>query len=213
LRSHLRPELFIDVGGNYGTHSLLFLASAVETITVEPNPECREYFMRLCGANGLVPKIEPYAAGASAGEVSLAFPEGETWLGSVNAAVSDSFLPSSKVVTLRVPQRPLDDLKDRVRGRRTLIKIDAEGSELAILLGADSILRDFSPMVIFESWQDETRAAIFDELYSRGYEIRALPFDPALEGSAPPPSQVAMTAATNFIAYHPRTHATALARS
>jgi hypothetical protein len=34
LQSLRRPDLFIDVGANYGTHSVLFLGSGVETISV-----------------------------------------------------------------------------------------------------------------------------------------------------------------------------------
>ncbi|CAA9891487.1 conserved hypothetical protein [Candidatus Methylobacter favarea] len=38
------PELFIDIGANYGTHSLLFLVHQIKTITFEPNASCHDFF-------------------------------------------------------------------------------------------------------------------------------------------------------------------------
>ena len=43
LKSDNPPQLFIDIGANYGTHSLLFLAHRIETITFEPNAACYDY--------------------------------------------------------------------------------------------------------------------------------------------------------------------------
>jgi hypothetical protein len=48
IRSRMRPELFLDVGANYGVHSLLFLAHNIPTITFEPNSTCHAYLHETC---------------------------------------------------------------------------------------------------------------------------------------------------------------------
>ena len=58
-----RPDLFIDVGGNFGTHSLLFLIQGIRTITFEPNRACHPYFLEVCRLNKLQPALESVALG------------------------------------------------------------------------------------------------------------------------------------------------------
>src|SRR5262245_38673232 len=58
LRSSIRPDFFIDVGANFGVHSLLFLACHIKTISFEPNLDCHAEFKHLCAMNGLMPEIQ-----------------------------------------------------------------------------------------------------------------------------------------------------------
>ena len=44
IHSDRRPDFFIDIGANYGTHSLLFLVHDILTLSFEPNPHCHSYF-------------------------------------------------------------------------------------------------------------------------------------------------------------------------
>src|SRR5262245_16874733 len=48
LRFSKRPDLFIDIGANYGTDSILFLVCGVRTISFEPNALCHRSFRELC---------------------------------------------------------------------------------------------------------------------------------------------------------------------
>ena len=83
LASAERPEIFLDVGANYGTHSILFASQGVRTISFEPNPECRDYQRIACEWNRLDIQWEPVAIGDHDGEVELVYPRGKTWLGSI----------------------------------------------------------------------------------------------------------------------------------
>ena len=67
---------------------------------------------------------------------------------------------------------PLDSMQyEKVR----LIKIDVEGHELSVLLGAEHTLRENNyPPIIFEAWTwkfPEKRKALFDHLENLGYTI------------------------------------------
>lgn len=78
----------------------------------------------------------------------------------------------SEGVTERMIIIPLDAIQyEKIR----LIKIDVEGHELQVLLGAEHTLRENNyPPIIFESWTwkfPEKRRAVFDHLENLGYTI------------------------------------------
>jgi FkbM family methyltransferase len=78
----------------------------------------------------------------------------------------------SEGVTERMIIIPLDSMQyEKVR----LIKIDVEGHELSVLLGAEHTLRENNyPPIIFEAWTwkfPEKRQAVFSHLENLGYEI------------------------------------------
>ena len=174
-----RPDLFVDVGANYGTHSLLFLVAGVETLTFEPNDGCHEYFREACAANGVAPNLQPIALGAKPGQVALYFPPGETWLGSTEPSVIEQLRSEGRVQLERrdVEVRTLDQYADRFAGRRTLLKIDAEGHELAILRGAERVLHDHRPIVIFEALPESDRDGVAKLFAGAGYDIGTIPAD------------------------------------
>ena len=78
----------------------------------------------------------------------------------------------SEGVTERMIIIPLDSMQyEKVR----LIKIDVEGHELSVLLGAEHTLRENNyPPIIFEAWTwkfPEKRQALFAHLENLGYTI------------------------------------------
>ncbi|MFL5560252.1 MAG: FkbM family methyltransferase [Gemmatimonadaceae bacterium] len=177
LEGAWRPELFVDVGANYGTHSLLFLVAGVPALTFEPNDSCHEYFREACAASGVTPDLQPVALGAVPGQLALYFPPGETWLGSTEPEVIERLRREGSVPLERrdVEVRCLDQYGDRFAGKRALVKIDAEGHEQAILQGAERVLRDHRPLVIFEALPGSDRQSVAKLFTDAGYEIGFLP--------------------------------------
>jgi len=171
-----RPELFVDIGANYGLHSAFFLVHGVPTVSFEPNPRCHEYFRELARWNQVACHIQQVALGATEGWVDISFPERDTWLGSANSAIVDQVIEAHGPVTRsRVPQTTLDAFTQRDGRRPDLIKIDTEGNEAAILEGARNTLGTCRPWVIFESWRDSGRASLLAFFEDLGYRICALP--------------------------------------
>ena len=170
-----RPDLFIDVGANYGTHSLIFLVAGVSTLTFEPNDTCHEYFREACALNGVTPDLQPVALGDAPGELDLYFPPDQTWLGTSEPHLIERLRREGRLETRHVRVRTLDEYAGGIRGERVLLKIDAEGHELAILRGATRLLRERRPTVIFEALPDSGRAALADFFSSFGYRVTALP--------------------------------------
>jgi hypothetical protein len=74
LGSRYRPDVFIDIGANYGVHSALFLSAGVKIVAFEPNPRCVDYFERVKELNGFrETRWEPIALGESNCEGAVAF--------------------------------------------------------------------------------------------------------------------------------------------
>jgi FkbM family methyltransferase len=175
LTGEQRPELFVDIGTNYGTHSLLFLVAGVPALSFEPNSSCHQYFVDACRLNAVGPRLEHAALGERTGEVEIFFPERETWLGSLNPRVIETLRDRPGVRSERVGMRRLDRYLGELAGRRVLVKIDAEDHELAVLAGAERVLAEVRPMVIFEAHRGNARAALFDFFDQRGFRIAHLP--------------------------------------
>jgi FkbM family methyltransferase len=177
LQSPCPPDVFVDIGANYGNHSLLFLVHEVDVLTFEPNNTCHAYFREVCALNRVNPRLEPVALGAARGEADLVYPRRETWLGSVDHDTINALRERSDMVTERVQVKRLDDYLEVLIGRRVLIKIDAEGHEVSILQGAHRTLHEVRPLVLFESWNGhaEKRAALLGTFRELHYCIAHVP--------------------------------------
>ncbi|MGN6057186.1 MAG: FkbM family methyltransferase [Sphingomicrobium sp.] len=196
LASRARPAQFIDVGANYGCHSLLLARGGVPTLSFEPNPDCIAYFRRWATANGIQANIEPVALGDSNGEVHIDFPPKETWLG----MVSDKEDLPEGYRRITVPVRRLDDYIDKLAPGPLLIKLDAEGSEPAIIRGAERIIAELQPNIIFECWNNaDAREAMLEACAGR-FAIYSLPWRPGSDSVPIDAPTFVRDPETNYIA-------------
>jgi len=195
-----RPTLFVDIGANYGTHSLLFLVSGIDTLTFEPNAACHPAFLRMCSQNAVTSSWQPVALGSVNGEVTLTYPETETWLGSSTPELLASFGERRDLVRVQVEQRRLDDFLEKMRGHRVLVKIDTEGNEADVLEGAVQVMKEIRPAIIFESWKAGGRPTLHAVLGRFAYEIRRLPWDGSRVGEPLSLEQFEASDDSNFVA-------------
>jgi FkbM family methyltransferase len=207
LKSPDPPTVFLDVGANYGTHSLLFLVHGIETISFEPNSSCHAYFEEVCEINNVTPRLIGVVLGKEArGYAHLSYPPRDTWLGSTDVEVIGAFGPRDELKTERVRQQPLDDYLAELRGKRILIKIDTEGSEYGILQGASAVLRELRPVIILECWRSLQRARLFDFLLGNQYRLAKLPWNPAMSTDSLTRAEFIATDMTNFAALPAEKH-------
>ncbi|MGH7311904.1 MAG: FkbM family methyltransferase [Candidatus Rokuibacteriota bacterium] len=175
VRSPRRPRVVFDVGANYGLHALRFLAVGARAVAFEPNPACHQYFRECCALNGLAAEIHAVAVAEARGSARLMVPGDATYLGTIVPAVGERWAGRPDVTTMTVPQVTLDDVVEEHGEGPDLVKIDTEGSELAVLQGAVRVLQRRRPLVVFESWPSTgDRAALFDLLDRAGYGIQAV---------------------------------------
>ena len=169
-------DLFIDIGGNYGGHSLLFLVNKIETLTFEPNNSCHNYFKEICQLNAVSPCLQPIAIGDQRGTVTLSYPSDETWLGSICEKTIETLNKKKNIVVQHVEIKPIDDFMEKMVDKKVVIKIDTEGNELSVLKGANRTLSEIKPLVIFECFKEAQREEIFNFFESKKYAIYKLPF-------------------------------------
>jgi FkbM family methyltransferase len=134
---YLRQEdLFVDVGANVGSYTILASAGVgSEVLAFEPGGEAFAWLVRNIELNGVSERVEARceAAGASAGTAS--FTSGLDTINRID--------PQGSVT---VPVTTVDALC----GRRNpaLIKIDVEGREKDVLVGAASVLSGSAPLAV-----------------------------------------------------------------
>ena len=179
----LLPEgdgLFLDIGANDGVSALSFrkINSSYAIYSIEPNPLHKDSLERLKR------RLQRFdfclcAVGDEAGSVTLSMP---TYKGIPNhsgafcapqqktifeAELSPHVVERLKYITRSVLVIRVDDL----RLSPTVVKIDAEGYDLKILLGMQETLRRCRPILMIENNPSSVEAitALLGEL---GYQVR-----------------------------------------
>jgi FkbM family methyltransferase len=167
LIRHGRPRLVLDVGSNYGVFSIRWLVHGIRTISFEPNPVCNEYLRTVSRRNGVTPCIEEVALGAEESRVTLSFPPGQEWLGTTRITAG----AGTSLRQIEVEQWTVDGYCHDHNLIPGLLKVDTEGSDLAVLRGASQTLMKHRPLVLFESLDRDERDEYRECLVRVGYSI------------------------------------------
>ena len=168
----LRPGMtFVDVGANFGYYSVL-AASQVgprgRVFSFEANDAVADLLWRSVNVNGFEDRVTvvPRAVHETSGKIS--FSRLERLLGASRVADFDAALLEQyhdEAVTVQVDAVSLDDFFADDAIGVDVVKIDAEGSEPAILRGMAGILRSRPAVkVVFEYGPDNIRSAGDDPL-------------------------------------------------
>ena len=201
---------FVDVGANVGVYTAWAsrcVGSSGRVFAFEPLPTTREYLEHVIALNALGNvRVVPKALGAGPGTVDLwMFPHAS----GLTSAVSPTDESSAQRVA--VSMSTLDDeLRTAGGSSPTLVKIDVEGYEMAVLRGAARTLAaGDGPAVVFEAQPDLlARTGVrfadiptwFEDQF--GYRLFALlpsGLQPIVPGTATPPT-------LNTLALHPERH-------
>ena len=129
-----RGEGFLDVGANVGSYTVLAAGGAEALVTsVEPIPRTFAHLQQNVALNGLSGTVTAWQGGLSDSVGVLRF---TTNLDAVNHVLREG----EREQAVEVPVRTLDDLVGL--NIPTLIKIDVEGYERPVLMGATRTLAD-----------------------------------------------------------------------
>lgn len=193
-------KLFLDIGANYGTHSLLFLVNGVSTISFEPNETLKKEFDLYCEMNHVKGNMELLALGERNDTVKFWFTPQETWNGTIVNTIADKLKESEGPVQLEVKLTTLDDHVGQHDLKPDLIKIDTEGNEIHVLNGSRKTISQLQPMIIFESNQFPERPVLWEFFSSVDYDICKLPYCPGKQNKLLNEQQFAKIWDTNYIA-------------
>jgi FkbM family methyltransferase len=202
-RQFLAPGMsVIDVGANVGVYTFLAARCVGETgkvFAVEPTPTCVTCLESTISRNALGMQVKTIAAaaGESDGQVSFAMEAASVF----NRVVTDAETTES----FTVRQITLDNLWE-MEGRPPidLLKVDAEGAELATFRGAEQLLRTAVPVVLFENLHglEAKGAASAEYLSELGYQFYI--YRPAIGDLQPTNWQADAATSLNIIAITPQ---------
>jgi len=173
IREYLQPtDIACDIGANKGSfiYWLSRWCSKGRVIAFEPQPGLARGLQNICEAIDLDNvTIEARAAYSHSGQQDLFVPRGHQPGASLNRQTGEG----ESFEILSVPLVSLDEYFSESE-KVGLLKIDAEGAELEILKGAERILRQHAPLLVFECENRHlTRGSVsdvFSYLDSLGYQ-------------------------------------------
>jgi FkbM family methyltransferase len=163
-------ETVVDVGANKGSY-LYWMSRAVgrgRVVAFEPQPNLAVYLRKVvvaCDLRNVT--VEEKAASERCGTMILHMPGGG---GSPGASLEDAVRSREACGQIEVETVKLDDYFAGCSRRISVIKVDAEGHEFSVFRGAERILLEHSPLLIFEAENRHlSRGTVFDVLnYLRG---------------------------------------------
>lgn len=167
-----KKVLFLDVGGDIGTYSVLagglFPADQVKIFCFEPIPESYNLILDNLKRNGLTGKVQPVQSALFSEDgrsVDIEY--------NVNAPGSSTMKDGRAAVSkkVKVSTQRLDTLlgKEVKNYDAVVFKIDVEGVEREVLEGSTSILK--SGKEVYIMLEDFVNPAILDYLESEGLQF------------------------------------------
>jgi FkbM family methyltransferase len=180
VRSLGRVGEYVDAGAHLGTHTIWFatMCPATHVHAFEPVERYADVVRRNVAANLLDEKITVYQTGLAARRGrSTNYMSSEHQLGFVEGA--------STGVTEDFPVERLDDV---IHGPVAVIKVDVEGMEAAVLLGAARILSQHRPLIFAEAHNYAALKEIARQIALFGYRPTGRVFNssPTYEFSTQP---------------------------
>ncbi len=156
----LRPgDLFVDVGANVGTYSLLAASAGAEVIAFEPG-EALPALHDNIRLNALQQRIEVHEAAVAATDGAVRFTTGRDTMNKIDES-GDASVPSVRLDSVLASRTPM------------LIKVDVEGRESDVLRGAPRALESVMGLIL-ENGIDTPR--LTRDLRGRG--LRPFKYDP-----------------------------------
>jgi FkbM family methyltransferase len=152
IMKNIRPEsIYLDVGANIGSTSLpvAILHPTVEVNSFEPNPKIYEKLSKNIRLNSIT-NIAAFniGIGSSNSPAQFYFSGAKK----TNHGTSSLNLNADIVspVEIEIDIRRIDDLYANPDKPIGLIKIDVQGFEMDVLLGARLTVKRFAPIILFE---------------------------------------------------------------
>lgn len=147
LEQHVFPRLptksvCLDVGANIGNHAVAFSKTFGTVVAFEPNP----IVFSLLQANSIGLNIKPINSGLSSKSGKLLFEQEFDNLGA--SKIVDLASPSSIEILVATLD---DELAENEIQAASFIKIDVEGHEYEVLLGAKELLKTAKPVLAIEA--------------------------------------------------------------
>ncbi len=205
-RTQIRPDMtVIDVGANVGVYTFSAAQRVGETgkvIAIEPFKACVNCLQETSRINQL-PWVKIYEAAASdhCGSAKLSLHNASE----LNEVISDNSPNYDLANTVTIQCLTLDSLIETENLTRVdWLKIDAEGHEIKVLQGAERLLTEFKPNIIYENIAGAhgSNGAIMQYIQAKGYQVYS--YRPYIQELVPVTDANQLNSQLNLIAvYNP----------
>lgn len=161
-------DVFVDIGANIGFYTCLARFAQLHVVAIEPLPKNLNYLYANILENGWK-DVEVFPVGLSE-RPGLASLYGGS---STGASLIAGWAGSSRLFCRTIPVSTLDTLlNERFAGKKILIKIDVEGAEYPVLLGALHVMRlQQKPTWIVEISLNEFHPEGMNEYFQQTFEL------------------------------------------
>ncbi len=161
-----KDDVVLEIGANIGVLTVPLARRVKRVIAFEPQPETHALLVKNL-PNNEISNVEVYkcAIGAFDGVVSMPT---LTEVDEYDGIIGDYGGPEVGYGSLQVEQRKLDSFFDLPK--IAFIKMDCEGSELNVLLGAEKLIARDRPILYPESNRPEQEAPMLKWMTNHDYE-------------------------------------------
>jgi FkbM family methyltransferase len=186
VRKYVDPSKdVIDIGANVGFYTILaasLLTPERKVLSIEPTPGAIMLLSRNIQRNNQSQRVILYegAATSTRRRISLNIVEGHEEYSST-ATLSHPAVAGAAVTVLDVEGVSIDQLVAQFNLCPGFMKIDTEGTEYDVLLGSDSTLTEFRPIILCEIFMDDmlraaggTPGKSIELLRKHGYEVQKI---------------------------------------
>jgi len=173
---NLDKGIFVDVGANIGKYTVIVgkaLKNNGKVISFEPMPENFEILKKNIKLNK-INNVFTFECGLGDKEEKLDLYLDEVGVGGgAHSLVKDN--PNTTNNKIKITIRKLDNIvKELKLNRVDLIKIDVEGFESNVLIGAIDTLKKYHPKIIFEVWDKTYLNKVKNVLELFNYQIKKI---------------------------------------
>ena len=170
-------KVFYDIGSHYGWFSLAWLSSGGAFVELfEPSIDNGKILEETIKRNKYIKKsnLHNFALGDKPHKSKLYLFPGDSSRNFVDENKQELGNNKSELFD-EVQIEIIDDIYNRFSLKKPdLIKIDVEGFEYKVLLGAEQLLRDIRPIVIIEIHDVENGLLVSDFMSKIGYKLKIL---------------------------------------
>jgi FkbM family methyltransferase len=163
-----KSHCFVDVGANCGIYSLLgaIVNPRLRVFAIEPAPQTYAALQRNIDVNRMGYRI--VAVNCALGDHNAMVPFHCAADATMSSLSIDGYRGQPGTI-IQVPCRTLDSLVDEHCLKPDLLKIDVEGFEHAVLLGARKALEAFRPRIVLEANPGDDNERVAGILRDYGY--------------------------------------------
>lgn len=141
-------RISLDIGADVGEFTIAMLASSRSVIAFEPRPAQARDLASMFDAVGAPVRVEAVALSDKPGVAAMRLVESEPGRSTIDTDNALGDVNRGEVQAISVPIKRLDDLHLDDVG---MVKVDVEGHELAVLLGATDTLARNRPALLVEA--------------------------------------------------------------